>query len=679
MPPGLSNFYLCVGLLSAAVLLAATSVFGTANFVPCIFVAVGCFTTSAIVYLLLVQIPAGKALSEHDDIQTSKAVIAVTEIAHLGAKLRSVREERIEKDRDYEVLKNQLAENLTKERLLKLRTAASRLTLELSAVNDICAGLTKLLSQDSTLVAICVLRVHDWYPVEVAAHYGFTFTEHSLVRLSATELVSKVIGTNEIIELTIKPAAAENLTDLNHVTRLALVRAAKSAESTCIILAFLTTSSLDKQTRFKQCLEAVVDSVSSTLAVLLKNEDIRRRLLTDSLTFMLNRDALLEMLRSTVKSAIQTSIAEGSQALEPAVKIAGVLVEVDEFDTVHSPLGALHCDSIAKRVCEVICSVTGVRAGEPTTCFPYSYRISGGRFFIWTDATETARALTTRLRASFEERSRSERKPLYTVSLIAGEIPLTELDAVRMLGTIENALSYLRERNISGATTTWDAIPRRFFNRTTSGTCRQIFDPFAVIELFAADESTGVLTVQSRSSAPFRAEFENGKLRFATTGDIMGDQAIIEFLTNFTEADFDFQPGTKLALPASKQGTMPDTTVNQPIEHLLERAACVLEHYEQDKLALGRSSLTVFPLIKPADHDKLMSLKHMNAPCDDEELAVCREMMKSADGNKTLQHLFDNAGAIPQAVKWRCARLLRDNGFIRVTAFKAHGGISSRT
>ncbi|MBX9691626.1 MAG: hypothetical protein K2Z81_04525, partial [Cyanobacteria bacterium] len=470
-----------------------------------------------------------------------------------------------------------------------------------------------------------------------------------------------------LIEMPLHHDSVENLTNNKHVSRLVFGRFASSEESSCLILVFLRNDGTEGFNRFREQLEAGIDTISAPLCLLLSREDSQRRRFTDSLTLQLNRDALVEMLGQCCSA--EDTISNGT--------IAGVVIDVDNYDTIRVTEGSTRRNALNKNVSEVMYAVTGVDPKTPTSGLPHLFRVSEGRFFIWAESSESAKALSTRLRAAFDTRQKTS-KELFTVSMITGEIPHSP-NPQYVLDCLNNAVRYLRKRGLTATTVSFEGIPRKSLMASEGAVDEHDYDPFAIISRAVNDQSTGLLTAKGESSTSFAAFFDDGRIVAASTGSIRGYLAVIEFLTGFAvivESEFDHDASLSALGPWSS--ALLNGEVKRPVEWIVDKSVSIIGASEQAKLTLGRTNHTVFPLLKPTEYGRLNDLEKHEAYCDVDELTVCKEMMEYADGSRTLQQLFDYSHEVPMALKWHCAKMLKDSGFIRISAFKAHGGISSR-
>ena len=192
-------------------------------------------------------------------------------------------------------------------------------------------------------------------------------------------------------------------------------------------------------------------------------------------------------------------------------------------------------------------------------------------------------------------------------------------------------------------------------------------DPANLLQNFVQNRYTGVLSVEYRD-LHFRAQFDEGRLTHAKVGKIVGNMAILEFVSHWREGVFVFiqrKPPPDLVVEVCK--------LNKNLDKLLLEAALAKDNMDWDMKQLPDKLETI--LEKSPDEQRLLDqdaaqtvLKDAKeqTPVSNRDISVMKRLWVELDGLTKLDDAIKRMSDITHFEGVRAAHLLIFNGLCRL-------------
>lgn len=210
-------------------------------------------------------------------------------------------------------------------------------------------------------------------------------------------------------------------------------------------------------------------------------------------------------------------------------------------------------------------------------------------------------------------------------------------------------LSYVKEKLGGNAVCDSQKVPPDYKPREATeiqGTLG-VLDNVGLLQSISSSEKSGVLIVVNDIGQKFVISWHEGAPVHATLSDLIGLEAVVEFVTTFKNGSYNFQ--TRSIAPGDNQ-----STDLRSLERCLMEAAL----YEDKMHAALKIIPTPDRLVRSVDNPHGWQRVSQDPDVMPEEVAAMRELFGMADGTKTLANIFNRLTRQSTAMRWRAAALL---------------------
>jgi len=194
-------------------------------------------------------------------------------------------------------------------------------------------------------------------------------------------------------------------------------------------------------------------------------------------------------------------------------------------------------------------------------------------------------------------------------------------------------------------------------------------DPSNLLQNLSQNRENGVLSVECKD-LQFRALFETGKLTHAKVSKIFGDEAVIEFTSNWRDGTFVFMkrtPPVDLAKDACK--------ITKLLDKLLLDAALAKDKMDAELRILTKGMESI--LEKQDDLQGLFQTREFEDPYDkvklsEDNVSLMERLWLALDGLSTLGAVIKRMGDVPAYKGTRAAVVLLHHQLVTLPQFDLH-------
>lgn len=236
-----------------------------------------------------------------------------------------------------------------------------------------------------------------------------------------------------------------------------------------------------------------------------------------------------------------------------------------------------------------------------------------------------------------------------SLSVGVATFPRDSENAEEIVAKAARTLAYVKEKLGGNAVCDSQKVPEDFKPREATeiqGTLG-VLDNVGLLQSIATSEKSGVLIVVNDIGQKFVISWHEGAPVNASLGDLIGLEAVIEFITTFKNGSYNFQ--TRSIAPGDNQ-----STDLRSLERCLMEAAL----YEDKMIAALRAIPSPDRLVRSVDNPQGWQRVSQDPDIVPEEVSAMRELFGMADGTKTLSTIFNKLTRQSTAMRWRAAALL---------------------
>lgn len=413
-------------------------------------------------------------------------------------------------------------------------------------------------------------------------------------------------------------------------------------------------------------LRNVVDLASRALYQVVLYEEETEAARTDPMTGLRNKKFFYEIMPQIFERA----------AVNPEQNpVSIIMIDGDHFKSVNDTYGHQVGDQMLQELAKTIRSCVRTQDSMERSAGPGDYliRFGGEEFVVLMECSDSKRAMSVAERI----RQAVESKPdwpggiaKWTVSLGVATYPADGKNADDLMEKADTALYYVKEELGRNKSCHSQQVPRVFKSKKKAaaiGGELGVFDAAGLLQSIATSQKTGVLTVQSTDNKNLWMLWENGKPIQARLGKQQGNAAITEFLVTFEDGSFNFQEraqgGRETKLPMLE----PSYNVTRPLDSCLMNSALAVDNYNLARTIISTTEIFVRAVGQEEFNDRWNALGQLEEPPAPDEFTAMTEVVKRADGNTKLTHIFKQLeqGGMPTHLMWRAASLLVQHGLVQ--------------
>jgi diguanylate cyclase (GGDEF)-like protein len=236
-----------------------------------------------------------------------------------------------------------------------------------------------------------------------------------------------------------------------------------------------------------------------------------------------------------------------------------------------------------------------------------------------------------------------------SLSVGVATFPRDSESAEEIVAKAATTLSYVKEKLGGNAVCDSQKLPADYKPREATeiqGTLG-VLDNVGLLQSISSSEKSGVLIVVNDIGQKFVASWHEGAPVNATLGDLIGLEAVVEFITTFKNGSYNFQTRSIAA---------GDNNTNdlRSLERCLMEAAL----FEDKMIAALRMIPTPDRLVRSVDNPAGWQRVSQDPDIMPEEVSAMRELFGMADGTRTLSAIFAKLTRQCTAMRWRAAALL---------------------
>jgi diguanylate cyclase (GGDEF)-like protein len=395
-----------------------------------------------------------------------------------------------------------------------------------------------------------------------------------------------------------------------------------------------------------------VDKFCNTLFLLTRIDEEYRSARVDPLTELPNRRAVDDLLPPMVARA------------NADAPVAALILEADHLEDMSEKYGHVVMDQVVQELAELI--QTSARVEELNAARPSDkyIRYDTSQFLLLSEDIDGTQALAVaeRIREAIDAKiDWPGGVPSVSLSVGIALLPVDAEDGHDLLRKAEVALMYLKEHDERNSAIRFDQVPRHFRMEKLSGGVSgslQVFDPATTLQSVARAQRTGILTVTNEGGVLFWSFFEHGKLKKAYLEQFRADVAVVEFLSTFSDGDFDFREYDLLDAETLEHLHLLDDSYNcvKTLDRNLMDGALAQDQLAEARRVIPNTRLFVKPTARY--REILASLPALKDAPSAKELEAMQAICKHVNGRTMLSAIIDRMDAFPTHLRWHGAALL---------------------
>jgi diguanylate cyclase (GGDEF)-like protein len=351
--------------------------------------------------------------------------------------------------------------------------------------------------------------------------------------------------------------------------------------------------------------------------------------------------------------------------------ISFIVIDGDKFKSINDTYGHQTGDAMLKALSDILRQCVRVHDSlqQLTDKGDCLVRYGGEEFVVVLEGTDAKQAMQVaeRIRTSIESKTDWPGGiPKWTVSLGIAAFPNDGRNIAELFEKADIALYYVKEELGRNKSCLASSVPKSFAGKKKVAMIQGelgVFDPITTIQNFANSMKTGMLTVTQKDGKQFWMSFASGKPMQARLGKFGGNIAITEYLVTFDDGEFKFQE-----VPDANKLPKHDDIYNitKGLDRSLMDGALAQDNFEAARVVVSDTEIIISPIDQITFNEKWNSLGSLPDPPTPDEFNSMAEIVKLADGKRSLEKIFKQLDTIPTHSVYRGAFWLIQQGLVEV-------------
>lgn len=460
----------------------------------------------------------------------------------------------------------------------------------------------------------------------------------------------------DIGPMLIRRLGFEELASINDIRRVIYLPVKHRDSDLAAIVVFLQDEEAINADQLRS-IERFRDQISNFFHKLLILEEAEEADWTDQLTGLRNRQFFQELMGHVIERAVRTENKSFSL----------LMISGDFLDVSLQHHGSDVRDRWMQELARILRNNIDIKDRLEQSVEPANYviRYQGDEFAAVLEDCNMKQALelALQIRASVESTDQwaGGVKGL-TVSIGCSTYPEDGITAEEMVAKARNALLYLNEQMGPNQICHIQKVPQGY-KPSKRGSAFSgelgVLDCAGLLQSIATSQKTGLLSVQDDTGRQLLVSWEKGRPRYAKLDNIVGVPAIIEFVVTFESGTFTFQQRQNYSLDNAGDD------LGESLERILMEGALAEDHVRAAKRLIPNMELLVRAVPGIENAYRWLRLQE-DREVTKEELTCMRNLIKLADGSRSLTKIFLDMKDSPSYIVWRAAGVLVENRLLQV-------------
>lgn len=241
----------------------------------------------------------------------------------------------------------------------------------------------------------------------------------------------------------------------------------------------------------------------------------------------------------------------------------------------------------------------------------------------------------------------------------------------------EIAVEYLKTQPASGQICGINSVPAKFKKNRKSSQITGDIEALKitnVLQSISTNQSNGVLTYTADSGKRFWMLVQDGVPKKAIFGNLMGNDAVLEFLSTVEDGAFQFDQVTSIDQVETGDLAQVACNVTDSIEKLLLAGTVMQGQFDGARIVINSPALYFLPLPITTSQIIWNQLAELPEPPSVREFEVMRLILsKAAHGNLNFNEIAAKLDSYPTSLVWRAGALLVQHKMVKLSRLKVTG------
>lgn len=359
-----------------------------------------------------------------------------------------------------------------------------------------------------------------------------------------------------------------------------------------------------------------------------------------------------------------------------------ILMEGDNFADINRTFGREQTDLLLKDLVQTIQKAIKMRprkfALHSSDCL---FRTGACQFLLYRgDCTyEQAVESAELIRKAIQEKTEwSNGLSSWSLSIGIGSVGDDSRNAyLEAFKDAEIAVEYLKTQPAAGQICGINSVPAKFKKNRKSSQITGDIEALKitnVLQSISANQSNGVLTYTTEAGKRFWMLVQEGAPKKAIFGNLMGNDAVVEFLSTVEDGNFQFDQVTSIDQVDTGDLAQVACNVTDGIEKLLLTGTVFQGHFDAARIVINSPGLYFLPLPLSMSQVIWHQLADLPEPPAVREIEVMRMILsKAAHGNLNFNEIVSKLDGYPSALVWRAGALLVQHKMVKMSRLKVTG------